>query len=95
LRYLIWIAALLSPRPTSLMVLNEPETSLHQDLVEPLARLIIAASRNTQMIVISHNPVLTRAIGQQSHVQHVALHKEFGETLTEQDEYVKWNWPER
>jgi len=29
LRYLLLVAALLSPRPPSLMVLNEPETSLH------------------------------------------------------------------
>src|SRR4029077_15520805 len=29
LRYLLWAAALLTPRPPELMVLNEPETSLH------------------------------------------------------------------
>ena len=33
LRYLLWIAALLSPRPAELLVLNEPETSLHPDLL--------------------------------------------------------------
>ena len=27
LRYLLWIAALLTPRPPSLLVLNEPETT--------------------------------------------------------------------
>jgi predicted ATPase len=31
---------LLSPRPPTLMILNEPETSLHPDLLPPLARLI-------------------------------------------------------
>ena len=40
LRYLLLVAALLSPRPPQLMVLNEPETSLHPDLLAPLARLI-------------------------------------------------------
>ena len=40
LRFLLWAAALLSPQPPSLMVLNEPETSLHPDLVRPLASLI-------------------------------------------------------
>ena len=40
LRFLLWAAALLSPQPPSLMVLNEPETSLHPDLVRPLAALI-------------------------------------------------------
>jgi predicted ATPase len=33
LRYLLWTAALLTPRPPELMVLNEPETSLHPDLL--------------------------------------------------------------
>jgi len=33
LRYLLLIVALLTPRPPGLMVLNEPETSLHADLL--------------------------------------------------------------
>ena len=37
LRYLLWIAALLTPRPPGLLVLNEPETSLHPDLLPALA----------------------------------------------------------
>ena len=36
------------------MVLNEPETSLHPELLGPLARLIGQASRQTQIIVVSH-----------------------------------------
>ena len=44
LRYLLWRAALLTPRPPELMVLNEPETSLHPDLLPALARLILAAA---------------------------------------------------
>ena len=42
LRFLLWGAALLGPSPPSLMVLNEPETSLHPDLVGPLADMIAA-----------------------------------------------------
>ncbi len=49
LRYLLWVAALLTPRPPSLMVLNEPETSLHPDLLPALARLILHASAQTQV----------------------------------------------
>ncbi|KRP58087.1 hypothetical protein TU79_21505 [Pseudomonas trivialis] len=37
LRYLLLIAALLTPRPPSMMALNEPETSLHPDLLPALA----------------------------------------------------------
>ena len=36
LRYLLLVAALLSPRPPGLLVLNEPETSLHRDLLPAL-----------------------------------------------------------
>ena len=54
LRYLLLVAALLTPRPPSLMVLNEPETSLHPDLLPALGRLIIAASKQTQVWVVSH-----------------------------------------
>src|SRR6202021_1730295 len=54
LRYLLWMAALLTPRPPQLMVLNEPETSLHPDLLPALARLILTAAQNTQIVVVSH-----------------------------------------
>lgn len=58
LRFLLWAAALLSPEPPSLMVLNEPETSLHPDLVRPLATLIRAAAAATQVLVITHSKAL-------------------------------------
>jgi predicted ATPase len=49
LRYLLFVAALLTPRPPALMVLNEPETSLHPDLIAPLARLIAQTSERSQI----------------------------------------------
>jgi predicted ATPase len=42
LRYLLLVAALLSPRPPALMILNEPETSLHPDLLPHAAALVSA-----------------------------------------------------
>ena len=54
LRYLLLIAALLTPRPPPLMILNEPETSLHPDLLPPLGRLIAVASDRSQIIVVTH-----------------------------------------
>ena len=41
LHYLCLLAALLSPRPPSLLALNEPEASIHPDLIGPLAKLIV------------------------------------------------------
>lgn len=43
-----------NPRPPELMVLNEPETSLHPHLLSALAKLIIKASKKTQVWVVSH-----------------------------------------
>jgi len=58
LRFLLWAAALSSTEPPALMVLNEPETSLHPALIGPLAELIRAASDRTQVLVITHSDVL-------------------------------------
>jgi predicted ATPase len=55
LRFLLWAAALLSPQAPSLMVLNEPETSLHPELVRPLASLVRAAAAHTQVVVVTHS----------------------------------------
>lgn len=76
LRFLLWAAALLSPQPPSLMVLNEPETSLHPDLLAPLAMLIRSAARDTQVVVVTHSAPLV------SHLDAVRLElvKEDGET---------------
>lgn len=63
LRYLLWTAALLTERPPPLLVLNEPETSLHPELIPPLGRLILQVAQRTQIIVVSHYRPLIDAIG--------------------------------
>jgi hypothetical protein len=63
LRYLLLVAALLTPDPPSLMVLNEPETSLHPDLLAPLARLVRSAAERSQVMVVSHSDALIRELG--------------------------------
>ncbi|STY30863.1 recombination protein F [Legionella wadsworthii] len=55
LRYLCLIAALLSPRPATLLALNEPETSLHPELMEPMAELIAKASQYSQIWLTTHS----------------------------------------
>ncbi|AXH96654.1 AAA family ATPase [Ornithinimicrobium avium] len=64
LRYLLWLAALLTPVPPRLMALNEPETSLHPSLVAPLARLVAAASRRTQVVLVTHSEPLLEALAE-------------------------------
>jgi len=60
LRFLFLLAALLSPRPPPFLALNEPETSLHPDMLEPLARLIVSASKRGQVFVVTHSDALAR-----------------------------------
>lgn len=63
LRYLLLVAALLTTDPPPLMVLNEPETSLHPELLAPLARLVRAAAEHSQVLVVSHSAALVRELG--------------------------------
>jgi predicted ATPase len=103
LRYLLWIAALLSPRPASLLVLNEPETSLHPDLLTPLGQLISQAASRTQVIAVSHARTLIDAVERGAHqarieLTSVELIKEFGETRVAGRELLDgpaWVWPKR
>ena len=95
LRYLLWVAALLTPRPPSLMVLNEPETSLHPDLLPALARRIIRASENSQVWVVTHADRLINALGENPDCCFIQLAKNLGQTEIEgQDIFDKpaWNW---
>ncbi|HNM97044.1 MAG TPA: AAA family ATPase [Marmoricola sp.] len=100
LRFLLLATALLSPRPPSLLVLNEPESSMHPDLLPGLAQLIAAASRRTQVIVVSHAESLVDALADAApdDVQHHTLTKVLGETLIEDQGLMtrpQWNWGRR
>ena len=97
LRYLLWVAALLTPRPPGLLVLNEPETSLHPDLLPALGRLIAQTAERSQVLVVSHAPALIDALQQVPECHAITLEKKFGETrLCGQDEHAtSWQWPTR
>jgi predicted ATPase len=97
LRYLLLIAALLTPRPPSMMVLNEPETSLHPDLLPALARLIIRASERCQVWVVSHASRLIAALEQNPECNSIVLEKELGQTgIVGQGmlDQPPWHWPD-
>lgn len=83
LRFLCLCAALLSPRPPSLLALNEPETSLHPDLIKALGRLIVRAAKYTQLWVTTHSQALAETIEQQSGIARIRLAIAAGETRLE------------
>ncbi|ALM52676.1 AAA family ATPase [Halomonas huangheensis] len=96
LRYLLLMAALLTPRPPSLMVLNEPENSLHPDLLSALARLIISVSASTQVWVVTHSSRLVAALGGSERCQGIELDKQLGETQIPGRgilDMPTWHWP--
>jgi predicted ATPase len=105
LRYLLWTAALLTPRPPALLVLNEPEASLHPELLPPLADLILTAARDTQIVVVTHATDLAEQLdlGSVRHrldVNSVELVKdELGQTEVAGREgpldQPPWHWPKR
>jgi len=96
LRYLLWVAALLTPRPPGLLVLNEPETSLHPDLLPALGRLIAQAAERSQVVVVSHAAALIDSLQERPECRTIALEKKFGQTTCAGDDCrPSWHWPKR
>lgn len=95
LRYLLLVTALLSPRPPELMILNEPEASLHPALLDALARLLLVAAERCQIVLVSHSERLTGALRDRRGVTTLTLEKDFGETKLADDLGKRWVWPAR
>ena len=84
-------------------MLNEPETSLHWQLLAPLASLITAAAARSQIIAVSHSQTLINALQRAPAEAGVAtstieLVKDFGETSVAGRgplDGPAWHWPKR
>ena len=83
LRFLCLCAALLSPRPPSLLALNEPETSLHPDLINSLGSLMARAAKDTQLWITTHSYPLAESIERNSGIPRVRLSMMAGDTKVE------------
>lgn len=97
LRFLLLTAALLTPRPPSMMVLNEPETSLHPDVIPALARLIAGAAESSQVWVVTHSAKLISALKKNRLCSLIELEKELGSTAIRGQAFLErppWKWPE-
>jgi predicted ATPase len=99
LRYLLWVAALLTPRPPELLVLNEPETSLHPDLLPALANLVVTAAKEAQVIVVTHSrPFISSLQALSPDLHTVELIKTQGATTIDGQgplDEPPWKWPSR
>ena len=94
LRFILLAAALLTPRPPPLLVLNEPESSLHSSVIPALASLIKSVSEDAQIVVVSHNRTLVTSL-LDADATLVELSKQTGETFIEGDARPRWHWPAR
>lgn len=82
LRFLCLTAALLTPRPPVFLVLNEPETSLHHDLLPALAGMITRAGARGQVLVTTHDDGLARRLAQDgAEIHRLEKHAERGTRL--------------
>jgi predicted ATPase len=77
------------------MVLNEPEASLHPDLLDPLARLVTRAAARSQVIVVSHAETLIAALEREAGCGRIMLEKHLGETIVRDRSSPAWKWPQR
>jgi predicted ATPase len=62
LRYLCLLTVLCHPQPPPLVCIEDPEISLHPDILPFLAELMIEASQKTQLVVTTHSDVLVSAL---------------------------------
>jgi len=75
----------LSPRPPELLVLNEPETSLHPDVLPALGDLIATATQQTQVVVTTHSADLAAHLTERTNaVAHQLVRDADGSTSIEQ-----------
>ncbi len=81
LRFLCLSVALLSPRPPHFIALNEPENSLHPEMLPALASLIVEAARYSQIWLTSHSPRLAELIASEQNFRLYQLANQQGETV--------------
>ncbi len=87
LRFLCLAVALLSPRPPQLLALNEPETSLHEELLPALSQLLAMASDRSQLWITTHSQILAETLAQTSGCIVSRVHLDAGRSQVVTDRY--------
>lgn len=71
---------------------NEPETSLHTDLISPLADLISRTPASTQLLIVTHSQALAWEIAERRDARVVELVSYEGETRPAEEATAKRVW---
>lgn len=84
LQYLCLLAVLTAYRKPALVAINEPEASLHESFLAPLARLIARAGASTdtggQICIVTQSGALAREIAKAADIRPLKVLRENGQT---------------
>ncbi len=80
IRFLGLAAALMSYRLPPLIALNEPEASLHPDMLVPLADMIAEAAKTSQIWIVTHSERLADAVQERCGAKPRRVIREDGST---------------
>jgi predicted ATPase len=80
LRFFCLCAALPTTRPPPLLVINEPEASLHPDLMPALAELVAKVSNDSQILIVTHSQQLAAELATRCGAKIVDLVNSYGKT---------------
>lgn len=83
LQFIALLGALLAYRPPPFIALNEPEASLHPDLLPALARAIAKAAERTQVCLVTHSTLLADAIAEETGIAPRTVIRRNGSTWLE------------
>ncbi|KQY46677.1 AAA family ATPase [Cellulomonas sp. Root137] len=97
LTFLLLVAAAHATRPPDLLVLNEPESSLHPSLMPAVGALVASAAERSQVLVVTHSGDLVRAL-RGAGATTIELTKGGGATSVDGAGVLDgpaWTWPTR
>ncbi len=85
LQYICLLAVLMAYRKPGLIAINEPESSLHESFLAPLARLIARAGADSQICIVTQSGALAREIAKAADIRPMSVLREHGQSRIEVD----------
>ncbi len=90
IRFICLAAALLQPRPPSMIVIDEPELGLHPEAIAIVSELIRDAAKRTQVVIATQSPLLLDQFGIEDIVVVKRRDGESSFERLERSDYDQW-----
>lgn len=81
LQYICLLAALAAYRKPALIAINEPEASLHESFLAPLARLIARTATDSQICIVTQSGALAREIAKAASIKPMTIRRQDSRTV--------------